>query len=344
MSTLPFPVDLPALCDRLRASRGFAHKRDIHAVLQRLQAHLPGGLDAMAQQVAVGDDCAVIAPPGGGGGHLLFAIEGLVDDFVAARPWFAGYSAVMVNLSDVAAMGGRPLAVVDALWSLPGDTADALLAGMAAAAQRYGVPLVGGHSNLHSPRPQLAVAVLGHAQRLITSFDARPGDTLLMAVDLRGRYEAPYPFWNASTEAPPERLQADLALLPALAEAGLCDAGKDISMAGVLGTALMLLECSGVGADLDLSALPRPAEVVDQASLQQWLQAFPSFGFVLSVRAAQVAAVQARFHARGLACAAIGQVHPRPTVTLRHGARTQPLWDLREQPFITAGPAEAVHA
>lgn len=343
MNTLPFAVDLPALCDQLRTSRGFAHKRDIHAVLQRLQAHLPGGLDAMAQQVAVGDDCAVIAQPGGAG-HLLFAIEGLVDDFVAARPWFAGYSAVMVNLSDVAAMGGRPLAVVDALWSPPGDTADALLAGMAAAAQRYGVPLVGGHSNLHSARPQLAVAVLGHAQRLITSFDARPGDTLLMAVDLRGRYEAPYPFWNASTDAPPARLQADLALLPALAEAGLCDAGKDISMAGVLGTALMLLECSGVGAQLDLAALPRPAEVADEAALLQWLGAFPSFGFVLSVRPQHVPAVQARFHQRGLACAAIGQVHEAAVLQLRHGATVQPLWDMTQQPFITAGPVEAAHA
>ena len=38
-----------------------------------------------------------------------------------------------------------------------------------------------------------------------------------------------------------ERLRADLALLPELAEAGLCRAAKDISMAGVLGTALMLV-------------------------------------------------------------------------------------------------------
>jgi selenophosphate synthetase-related protein len=163
-------------------------------------------------------------------------------------------------------------------------------------------------------------------------------------VDLRGRYVAPDPFWNASTDAPPARLQADLALLPALAEAGLCDAGKDISMAGVLGTALMLLECSGVGAQLDLAALPRPAEVADEAALLQWLGAFPSFGFVLSVRPQHVPAVQARFHQRGLACAAIGQVHEAAVLQLRHGATVQPLWDLAQQPFITAGPVEAVHA
>ena len=65
---------------------------------------------AFATAVPNGDDCAVLPD---GNGHLLLAIEGLVQDFVEQQPWFAGYSAVMVNLSDIAAMGGRALAVVD---------------------------------------------------------------------------------------------------------------------------------------------------------------------------------------------------------------------------------------
>ena len=55
-----------------------------------------------------------------------------------------------------------------------------------------------------------------------------------------------------------ERLRGDLELLPQLAEDGLCDAAKDISMAGTLGTALMLLECSQVGARIDLDAHSAP--------------------------------------------------------------------------------------
>ncbi len=234
---------LTELVAELRASRGFAHKRDIAAVLDRLGAAAPAGVPTV---VPNGDDCAVLPLPGGQGYQLL-AIEGLVPDFVQALPWFAGYSAVMVNLSDIAAMGGRALGVVDALWATSEAQAGELLAGMRAAAERYGVPLLGGHSNLRAPQGQLAVAVLGHARRLISSFDARPGDRLLVATDLRGAWQGDHPFWNASTSAEPARLRADLELLPALAEAGLCRAGKDISMAGVLGSLLMLLECSGVG-------------------------------------------------------------------------------------------------
>jgi selenophosphate synthetase-related protein len=76
------------------------------------------------------------------------------------------------------------------------------------------------------------------------------------AIDLRGRFQEPYAYWNASTGAPAERLRADLEVLPGLAEAGLVRAAKDISMAGVIGTALMLLECSGKGAVIDLDAVP----------------------------------------------------------------------------------------
>lgn len=312
---------LAELVERLRESRGFRHKRDISQVLSRL----PQG----AQSVAIGDDCAAIPD---GDSYMLFAIEGLVSDFVRTMPWFAGYSAVMVNVSDIYAMGGRPIAVVDALWSGNAQDARDVLAGMAAASAAYGVPIVGGHSNVRSDSAQLAVAIVGRARKLLTSFDARPGDALVMAVDLRGKFEEPYPFWNASVGAPEGRARADFELLPALAEDGLCDAAKDISMAGALGTALMLLECSDVGARIDLDALPRPPD----ADIERWLTAFPSFGFVLSVRREHIDEVCARFASRSLACAVIGEVDASREIVIERGSERALLWNLRDEPFICA--------
>ncbi len=58
-----------------------------------------------------GDDTAAIAC----GDHFqLLAIEGMLPAFVRAAPWFAGWSAVMANVSDITAMGGRATAVVNA--------------------------------------------------------------------------------------------------------------------------------------------------------------------------------------------------------------------------------------
>jgi len=324
-------MNLAELTAALRASRGFTHKRDIGDVLGTLARALPPGTSDPAPAVALGDDCAAIPD---GDGHLLLAIEGFVEDFIESMPWFAGYCGVMVNVSDIYAMGGRPIAVVDALWSQGMAPGAQVLQGLAAASQRYGVPIVGGHSNNRSERGQLAVAILGRATKLLTSFDARPGDKLLMAIDLRGEYQEPHPYWNASTSAQPERLRGDLELLPQLAEEGLCDAAKDISMAGAVGTALMLLECSKVGAILYLDAIPRPVGV----PLLRWLQSFPSYGFVLSVRPELASLVSARFRARGLACQVVGDVTASSQVLLRQGDEQSLLWDMQDETFIGARP------
>ena len=231
-----------------------------------------------------------------------------MESFIQLDPWFAGYCAVMVNLSDVAAMGGRATAIVDVLWThAESPVAAQLWAGMQAASTAYGVPIVGGHTTRFplGRTPLLAAAVLGRARRLISSFAAQPGHQIVMAVDLRGSYHGDNTvFWNASVGAPPKRLRADLEVLPKLAEAGLVAAGKDISNGGLPGTLAMLLATSCCGAILNLDALPMPPGV----DLQRWLLSFPSYGYLLSVEHQHVSRVCSRFSRRGLACKVIGEV------------------------------------
>ena len=311
-------TSLSTIAERVRAARGWAHKTDIAAAVADL------GLGDSA--VPVGDDCAAIPD---GDGWLLFAIEGFLNDFVEADPRFAGYCGLMVNLSDIAAMGGRPLAVVDAIWAKSGEAADPVLAGLREASQIYGVPIVGGHTNMRAERGQLAVAVLGRAKRLITSFDARDGDVLVAAIDLRGGFRGAGLNWDAASGAPSGRLRGDLEILPELAEAGLATAGKDISMAGLVGTTMMLLESSGRGGRIEIDAVPCPADI----DLAKMLLAFPSFGFVLSVAPEKVGAVLARFAARDIACATIGTVDASRKMRLWRDGEEVEVWDF-EKPFI----------
>ena len=336
---------LEALTRRLRERSGLQSKRDIGRAVGAAVAAASGG---QAAPWPLGDDCAVLPDADG---HLLFAIEGLVQDFVERDPWFAGYCGVMVNLSDVAAMGGRPVAVTDALWARDAERFAAVWAGMRAASERYGVPIVGGHTNVRAGGEQLAVAVVGRARRLLTSFAARPGDVLLAAIDLRGSYREPDDFWDASSrdassrdassrDADPERLRGDLELLPAIAEDGLARAAKDISMAGLVGTALMLTECSGVGATLDLDAIPRPPEV----DLERWLRSFPSFGYLLAVSADHAETVVRRFADRGLACAAVGRIEPGARLDLCRAGETACFWDLDAEPLMSFSPPAATAA
>src|SRR5262249_26483681 len=152
--------------------------------------------------------------------------------------------------------------------------------------------------------------------------------------DLRGEMHARQPYWNASLAAPPARLRGDYEILPQLAEAGACAAAKDISMGGLVGTTLMLLEGSGAGATLDLDEIPRPAGI-------PWptcLLAFPSYGFVLSVAPANLDTVLDAFAARGIAAAPVGRVDDSYRLTLTRGEERALLWDLAARPLTGYGP------
>ncbi|WP_043768604.1 sll0787 family AIR synthase-like protein [Algiphilus aromaticivorans] len=321
-------VRLARLCSGLRQSRGLAGKRDIaHALAALGDTTVPG-----APAVANGDDAAAITD---GEGWLLFAIEGFIQEFVAADPWFAGWCGVMVNCSDIAAMGGRPMAVVDAVWAADSLQLAPVMEGMAAAARAFGVPVVGGHSNSRAGGLQLAVAVLGRAAALLPGSAARPGDALMVAIDLRGGYRGVFPHWDAATDAPSARLQGDLALLPELAEAGLCRAARDISQAGALGSALMLLEAAGCGAEIAIDAVPRPSST----DAERWLlEAFPSFGYVLAVPPEQEGAVAARFAERDIACATVGCCTAQPVLRLSAGDARRVAWDLAREPVLGLAP------
>lgn len=315
---------LATLAAQLQQSLGILQKQDIQVVAQSL------GIDTAT---LLGDDCAAIPDASG---YLLLAAEGILPALVESDPWFAGWCAVMVNLSDIAAMGGRAIAVVDTIWSQSLARSQPLLDGIRAAAQAYNVPIVGGHTNGHSPYNALSIAILGRASQLITSFNAQPGDLLLMAVDLRGKPHPQYPFWNAATAADPGQLRADLAILPHLAETNLCDAGKDISMGGIIGTLLMLLETSGCGASLNLDAISPPTGL----SLERWLLCFPSYGFLLSVRPPVAATIQSHFHQRQLSCEVIGEVQPTQQLVLQSQNQSIVFWDLSHQSLTGFSPVK----
>ena len=315
-------TELAELVTLLQASTSILHKRDIQAAASTFGQFVQGVDGA---NIRLGDDCAAV--PAGDrpeDGYLLLAAEGIWPELVVKEPWFAGWCAVMVNLSDIAAMGGEAIALVDALWSQSATGSKQVWAGMRAAAERYGVPIVGGHTNSHSHYDGLAVAVMGRAKHLITSFDGQAGDALMMVVNLSGAYFGGYPFWNAATEASSVVLKEQLSRLPKLAALALCHAGKDISMGGLAGTLLMLCEASGYGALLDLDRIPKPAGT----SWARWLTSFPSFGFLLSVPQKNVSQVSALFSPLGLACEVIGEAIAGSNVFLQQSGDKQLFWNL----------------
>lgn len=315
----PPTVPLDELVRRVAAHPEVQNKLSIHRAYedplgQTVRVEPPFHPDA-AGEVNLGDDCAAL--PDGHGGYQLFAAEGILPSFVQEHPWFAGYSAVMVNVSDICAMGGLPQAITDMLWvQNPGD-GDEVWAGMRAAAATFDVPVVGGHTTYQCEDRHLGVSILGRAQHLLTSYDACPGETLMMAVDLNGRYVDGYPFWNSATDASAERLRTNQELMGSVAKKGWSRAAKDISMGGIVGTLAMLLHTSQVGAALRLEAVPKPPAV----DWKKWLVTFPSYGFLLTAAPEHEEAIRLLFQEHDVACAAVGEIQAEEGLRVSHVGR-----------------------
>jgi uncharacterized protein len=318
----PAVPDLATLAAAVRAAPGLRAKRDLDLV-----GRLPGAA------LRDGDDAAAIPH---GDGFLLVCAEAIAPALVAGDPFAAGAAAVATNVSDVRAMGGRPLALVDTLVSPDRDHAARVLDGLAWAADLLGVPVVGGHLTIGGA-PALSASCTGTARVLLRAANARPGDALLAAFCLEGVFrDVPgAPIFTALRDRPAARLREDGEALVEVAEAGLCRAARDVSMPGVAGSLLQLLELTGgCGATLDLDRLPRPADV----PLAQWLVTFPSFGFVLATAPERAPAAIDAFARRGLDCAACGAFDDSGVLRLAAGGDITDVWDLARAPVTRPGP------
>jgi putative N-acetyltransferase (TIGR04045 family) len=216
----------------------------------------------------VGDDGAPMP-----GSDLVVACDAIVPSMVERDPEWAGWCSVLVNVNDLAAMGAVPCGLVDALAARDVTHATRVLTGLRRGAHTYGVPILGGHTQLGVPAA-LAVTALGRTRHPVPGGGGRPGHHVRLTADLAGGWRPGYHGrqWDSTTQRSAEDLRAMIGAVAAARPA----AAKDVSMAGIVGTLGMLAEASGCAAVLDVAAVPRPAD----ASAGDWLTCFPGYAML----------------------------------------------------------------
>ena len=147
------------------------------------------------------------------------------------------------------------------------------LAGLRDASVAYGVPVLGGHTQLGVPAA-LSVTALGRTNNAIPAGGGRPGQDITLTADLGGQWRPGYSGrqWDSTTG----RSATELRSMQGILERNRPAAAKDVSMAGVVGTLGMLAEASGCAAVLDVVSVPRPAA----ATMGDWLTCFPGFAML----------------------------------------------------------------
>lgn len=208
-----------------------------------------------------GDDAAVVRLPSGDA--LIATLDyftPIVDD-----PYDWGRIAATNALSDVYAMGGRPLLALNVVnWpvdDLPLEMLGRVLQGGIDVATSAGAAVLGGHS-ITDPEPKYGMVAIGlvDPERIVRNSTARPGDRLFLT--------KPLGLGIVSTAlkrgvAPDDLVRRAVELMTtlndraaeAMLEAGAV-AATDVTGFGLLGHLHRMLAASGVAARLDASGVP----------------------------------------------------------------------------------------
>ena len=229
------------LINNLKSSESLVQKKAIADIWK----YFPKTYQINGEDVLLGDDTSAI---NNGDHYLLLAGEGVYQPLLKSNPYLAGRTSVLTNVNDIYSMGGRPVAIVDVLFSSNNTDTQEILRGINDNSTRYRVPVVGGHISNDANCSSLSVFILGKAKNLLSSFNAKDGDDLVFVSNSKGKFISGFNYWDSSSMLSDDQVVEDLELIAEIAEEGLADAAKDVSMAGLIGSLLMLLESSQKGA------------------------------------------------------------------------------------------------
>lgn len=217
-------------------------------------------------RLGIGDDCAVL-DPGVGVGFLVttdMLVEGVHFDLSFTDPNRLGRKALAVNLSDLAAMGGKPRHLLLSLAmprELPVEFVDAFCDGLLGVANEFGASLVGGDTCASLERLVISITAMGEQrpELVVRRSGACPGDLVFVtgtlgdaAVGLALLRAGEREGWSVTRHLDPTpRVREGMRL----AEAGLATAMLDVSD-GLLADLGHILRQSRCGARIDLARLP----------------------------------------------------------------------------------------
>lgn len=322
--------------------------RDEFSLIDRLDSRLTRLAAAPAAGrlvLGIGDDAALLQPPPGT--ELVVTADALVEDVHFRRDWSRpgdiGWKALAVNVSDLGAMGARPLASLVTL-ALPRGTpvawVDRFYAGLGECAAAYGCPVAGGDTVRAPDRIALSVTALGTvpAGRSVLRSGAGVGD-LLCVTGVLGDSGAGLALLQQGGRIPPRlgrlvewhrRPHPPVTAGALLAEAGLATAMLDLSD-GLASDLRHLCRRSGVGARVEAERLPvsdaarRAAARLGVDPLHWALHGGEDYQLLFTVPEERFAAVPPVLGPLGVTATIIGRVAPRGIRLVDPSGRSEPL-------------------
>ncbi|MCL1811453.1 MAG: methanogenesis marker 2 protein [Methanomassiliicoccaceae archaeon] len=318
-------MTLEAIVEAIRTYPGVTRKRAVHEIVGSLSTK-----EFPHVAASEGEDAAAVEY---GNDYILFAADGIMESLVDSDPFYAGYFAVLVNVNDIAAMGGRPLAMVDVLSLSKSKVCGQILKGMSLAVKKFNVPIVGGHTHPDCKYNAIDISIIGKVPKtdIILSCKAKDDDDIVFVLDLDGSFPEGLRYaWDTTTKKDDSLVQAQMEMMSIIASKHLVHSAKDISNPGCIGTLGMMLESSMKGGTVDLGLIPIP----DGVDMIQWLLAYQGCGFVFACPPGNSSELISLFETVGCSGAVVGKIDNTMKLKLTQREETKVVFDF-EKDIIT---------
>lgn len=318
-------MDFNSIVESIRTFKGVTRKNNIADVREKLKDvyNISGDV-----YLAFGDDAAAIDI--GNNQLMLLATDGIWGALMDLNPWWAGYCSVLVNVNDIAAMGGIPVGMTNVISSSDDNVISEIMEGIKEGVKKFGVPMVGGHTHPDTPYNALDVAISGIVGKddIIPSGGAKDSDKVIVAIDLDGSiYPGTEINWDTTSDKSEKYVQDQIYIMNNIGKKHLVNAAKDISNPGIVGTLGMLLEASEKGANINMDLIPKP----DDIDWIKWFKVYPGSAFVLTAPEENVDEVIKLFESVNLTAVNIGEVNNSRKLVMSHNNQTKTVFDFNTE-------------
>jgi len=318
-------LDFSEIVGSIRTFKGVTRKKSIADVRETLKDvyNISGDV-----HLAFGDDAAAIDI--GNNQLMLLATDGIWGSLMDLDPWWSGYCSVLVNVNDIAAMGGIPVGMTNVLSSSNPKVTNEIMDGIKEGVKKFGVPMVGGHTHPDTPYNALDVAISGIVAKddVIPSCDAQVDDDIIVAIDLDGSvYPNTEINWDTTSDKSPEYVQEQIRVMNTIAQRHIVHSAKDISNPGIVGTLGMLLEASNKGASIELELIPKH----DSIDWIHWLRMYPGSAFVLTASDDNTDETIKLLSNANLTSQVIGKVTNTHKLSMTHKNTTKTVFDFNNE-------------
>ncbi|MFX0038371.1 MAG: AIR synthase related protein [Promethearchaeota archaeon] len=271
---------LKKIAESIRNNRYIIEKKEINPIVQFIDKN---SFKSTKIFTDIGEDSASIENDEK---LILVTTDRIRTSFIENFPFGAGFSSILVSVDDIYACGGIPLAASIIISVKDPKTCNEILKGICEGSHKFKVPIIRGHTNVHSECFELSSTMIGEINRkdYISAGNAQIDDDILLVVDFDGQVgKASKLYYDTTTFKSSEEVLNKRKAMNVVAQEHILNASKDVSNGGIFGTILQMIKYSEVGADININNIEIPPILTEiEYNLDDYIKMYLTTSYIVT--------------------------------------------------------------